>query len=111
MDRLRGSSVSEQALIWATALLLACVGAAALQRRVPGPFVEARAQLAVEARDLRWTATRARNALLNVNAEAFSIDDLSRRLDAENEAIARSLNQPVVIKRDDLLERTNAGLH
>lgn len=98
MERFDGGAAAERTLIWVTALGFAVMGGAALQRRAPGAFETARVQLAVEAQDLRWTV------------ESLSFENLSRRLAAENASLAARLAPRVTVRRDDLLERTNAGL-
>jgi hypothetical protein len=92
------SRARETVLIWLTALTLFGAGLRQAQRLAPGAFAEARAQLAVEARELRWTAEGAQSpvALAGFGGSSLLADAV--------------LRGHVRVRRDDLLERTSTGL-
>lgn len=84
----------EQALIWITALALFSLGVRGAARLAPGPFNDARTQVGVEARNLRWLAQGAEGPTSLVAGPGASIAALRH----------------AALRRDDLLERTSTGL-
>ena len=92
------SRTRETVLIWLTALALFGAGLRQAQRLAPEAFAEARLQLSVEARELRWTAEGAQSP---VSLAGFGGGSLL------SDAVLRGR---VRVHREDLLERNSAGL-